>query len=89
MRWTELADATDSHSELETRVWSAAKLLWVNASLKRSKFSPIVLGLIFLRYADIRFSAIKCGIRSAAGFHQNSKKPGQRLANRRPDLAVI
>ena len=57
MIWNEPADSSDSHSELENRLWDAANQLWANADLKPSEFSPIVLGLIFLRYADIRFIA--------------------------------
>jgi len=67
MHWTEPADATDSHSELESRLWAAANQLWANAALKPSEFSPIVLGLIFLRYADIRFSAIEAEMKPAPG----------------------
>ncbi len=57
MHWTEPASSDDSHSELETKLWGAANQLWANAALKPSEFSPIVLGLIFLRYADVRFQA--------------------------------
>ena len=57
MHWTEPASADDSHSDLENRLWAAANQLWANAALKPSEFSPIVLGLIFLRFADVRFSA--------------------------------
>lgn len=57
MHWTEPASADDSHSELEKTLWDAANQLWANAALKPSEFSPIVLGLIFLRYADVRFQA--------------------------------
>lgn len=57
MHWTEPATANDSHSELEKQLWGAANQLWANAALKPSEFSPIVLGLIFLRYADVKFAA--------------------------------
>jgi len=58
MHWTEPASADDSHAELEKRLWDAANSLWANAALKPSEFSPIVLGLIFLRYAETRFTAV-------------------------------
>ena len=58
MHWTEPATAEDSHAELEKRLWDAANKLWADASLKPSEFSPIVLGLIFLRYAETRFVAV-------------------------------
>ncbi|MCH7225363.1 type I restriction-modification system subunit M N-terminal domain-containing protein [Haloferula sp. A504] len=57
MHWTEPASADDSHFELEKQLWDAANQLWANAALKRFEFPPVVLGLIFLRYADVRFPA--------------------------------
>ncbi len=59
MHWTEPASAEDSHSELEKQLWGAANQMWANADLKPSEFSPVVLGLIFLRYADVRFAAVE------------------------------
>jgi len=41
---------------MEGRLWAAADQLWANSSLKPSEYSVPVLGLIFLRYADHRFS---------------------------------
>ena len=52
MKWIESASAADSHADLERRLWGAANKLWADAALKPSEFSPIVLGLIFLRYAE-------------------------------------
>ena len=59
MHWTEPATADDSHAELEKKLWDAANQLWAGADLKPSEYSPTVLGLIFLRYADVRFVAVK------------------------------
>ena len=41
---------------LEDRLWKAADQLRANSSLAASQYSIPVLGLIFLRYADVRFS---------------------------------
>lgn len=41
---------------VESRLWATADQLWANTGLKPSEFSTPVLGLIFLRYADKRFS---------------------------------
>jgi len=67
MHWTEPATAEDSHSELEKKLWDAANQLWANADLKPSEFSPIVLGLIFLRYAETRFAAVADEIGTSSG----------------------
>lgn len=67
MNWTEPATADDSHADLEKRLWDAANSLWANAALKPSEFSPIVLGLIFLRYAETRFAAVAEEIGTSTG----------------------
>lgn len=45
-----------NHSEVEKRLWEAADELRANSKLKSSEYSVPVLGLIFLRYADHKFS---------------------------------
>jgi type I restriction enzyme M protein len=46
----------NNHSEIEKRLWASADELRANSKLKSSEYSVPVLGLIFLRYADHRFS---------------------------------
>lgn len=41
---------------IETSLWATADQLWANTGLKPAEFSTPVLGLIFLRYADKRFT---------------------------------
>jgi type I restriction enzyme M protein len=43
-------------NDIEKRLWAAADELRANSKLKASEFSVPVLGLIFLRYADHRFT---------------------------------
>ncbi len=43
-------------AELEKRLWNVADELRANSDLKASEYSAPVLGLIFLRYADYRFT---------------------------------
>ncbi len=45
-----------NHNEIERRLWDAADQLRANSHLKSSEYSVPVLGLIFLRYADHKFS---------------------------------
>ena len=42
--------------ELEKKLWSAADELRANSELKPADYSVPVLGLIFLRYADVKFA---------------------------------
>ncbi|MDZ4688649.1 MAG: class I SAM-dependent DNA methyltransferase [Planctomycetaceae bacterium] len=46
----------NGHSEIERRLWASADELRANSNLKSSEYSVPVLGLIFLRYADHRFT---------------------------------
>lgn len=44
---------------MEKRLWSAADELRANSKLKSSEYSVPVLGLIFLKYADYKFSVLQ------------------------------
>ena len=49
-------------AQLETRLWSSADELRANSNLTAHQYSPPVLGLIFLKFADFRFSAAQAEI---------------------------
>ena len=48
-----------NNNEIEKRLWDAADELRANSKLKSSEYSVPVLGLIFLRYADHKFSKVE------------------------------
>jgi type I restriction enzyme M protein len=52
--------------EFEDRLWDAADELRANSGLKASEYAAPVLGLIFLRFADVRFEAARERIESKA-----------------------
>jgi type I restriction enzyme M protein len=56
-------------TEIEKRLWDAADELRANSKLKSSEYSIPVLGLIFLRYADIKFARAEQEL--------NAEKPAQ------------
>lgn len=45
-----------NHNEVEQRLWEAADQLRANSNLRASEYSAPVLGLIFMRYADHKFT---------------------------------
>ena len=51
---------------IESRLWAMADELRANSNLKGSEYSTPVLGLIFLRYADHKFTQAEQEIREAA-----------------------
>ena len=48
-----------NNNETEKRLWSIANELRANSKLKSSEYSNPVLGLIFLRHADFKFSKVE------------------------------
>ena len=48
-----------NHTEIEKKLWSSADELRANSNLKASEYSVPVLGLIFLRFADARFTQVE------------------------------
>lgn len=46
----------NGNNQMEQRLWNVADQLWANTGLKVAEFSVPVLGLIFLRFADYKFS---------------------------------
>jgi type I restriction enzyme M protein len=61
-------------AELEKRLWDAADEFRATSKLKASEYSVPVLGLIFLRYADFKFSA------AAKEISQKASSPFSRCA---------
>lgn len=59
---------------VENRLWATADQLWANTGLKPSEFSTPVLGLIFLRYADKRFTDVQA-VLTAKGLTPDDLEP--------------
>jgi type I restriction enzyme M protein len=56
-----------NHTDLEKRLWDAADELRANSKLKSSEYSVPVLGLIFLRYADHKFTEAEKRMPASSG----------------------
>lgn len=48
-----------NHTEIEKKLWGVADQLRANSNLKAAEYSVPVLGLIFLRFADYKFTLAK------------------------------
>jgi type I restriction enzyme M protein len=55
-----------NNSEIEKRLWEAADELRANSKLKSSEYSVPVLGLIFLRYAEHKFTLAEKALQAEA-----------------------
>ena len=74
----------DQLKELEANLWQAADKLRVDSGLKASEYSTPILGLIFLRFAFIRYNKVKKEI--AAEFEAQKKS---RLQQKIEDIAIL
>ena len=63
-----------TNNDIEKQLWAAADQLWANSNLKPSEFSTPVLGLIFLRYADYKFTQVEAVLANRARASQGRRK---------------
>lgn len=59
MQWIAPAKKDESQATLEKKLWDAADQLRANSGLTAAQYSQPVLGLIFLRFANSRFQALR------------------------------
>jgi type I restriction enzyme M protein len=57
MQWIAPSEKDTDSAALEKRLWDAADQFRANSGLKSQEYSAPVLGLIFLRFAEVRFAA--------------------------------
>ena len=58
--------AKEALEQLENRLWSAADQLRANSGLTSQQYAQPVLGLIFLRFAEARFSTLRSKLKKKA-----------------------
>ena len=64
----------NNHSDTEKRLWEAADEFRANSNLKSSEYAVPVLGLIFLRYADHRFTIVEKELEGKGSGHRKIGK---------------
>jgi len=67
MIWTDPAEKDTGTETLEDRLWAAADQLRANSGLTSAQYSQPVLGLIFLRFAEVRFLTQRAALETRAG----------------------
>ncbi|MDH4188151.1 MAG: type I restriction-modification system subunit M N-terminal domain-containing protein, partial [Nitrospira sp.] len=75
MLWVAPSEKDTATDALEKRLWDAADQLRANSGLNAAQYSTPVLGLIFLRFADVRFAKIRSGLEKMA----SSSRRGSRV----------
>jgi len=75
MNWVAPQEKDEASDALEKRLWEAADQMRANSGLTSQQYSSPVLGLIFLRFAEVRFAAQRAKLEQAGA----SSRRGSRL----------
>ena len=75
MLWIAPSEKDAASASLEKRLWDAADQFRANSGLKAQEYSGPILGLIFLRFADVRFAAQRAKLEKAGA----SSRRGSRI----------
>jgi type I restriction enzyme M protein len=74
MIWIAPTEKDLASDTLEKKLWSAANQLWAGAGLKQSDYSEPILGLIFLRFAEVRFMARRAELEKTSASSRRGSK---------------
>ena len=66
MQWIAPSEKDTAAAALEKSLWDAADQLRANSGLKAQEYSGPILGLIFLRFAEVRFAARRSTLEAAS-----------------------
>ncbi len=66
MHWIAPSEKDAATTTLEKRLWDAADQFRANSGLKAQEYSGPILGLIFLRFAEVRFAVLRQKLEQAA-----------------------
>ena len=75
MHWIAPSEKDNGTSTLEKSLWDAADQFRANSGLKAQEYSGPILGLIFLRFAEVRFTAQRVKLENAGA----SSRRGSRV----------
>ena len=75
MLWIAPSEKDAASTSLEKRLWDAADQFRANSGLKAQEYSGPILGLIFLRFAEVRFALLRTKLEGASA----SSRRGSRV----------
>ena len=75
MQWIAASEKDSATVTLERRLWDAADQFRANSGLKPQEYSGPILGLIFLRFAEVRFAVLRAKLEAAG----SSARRGSRV----------
>jgi type I restriction enzyme M protein len=80
MHWIAPSEKDSAIASLEKRLWDAADQFRANSGLKAQEYSGPILGLIFLRFAEVRFSAQHSKLEAAGASSRRGSRVDQPAA---------
>lgn len=80
MLWIAPSEKDSATASLEKRLWDAADQFRANSGLKAQEYSGPILGLIFLRFAEVRFSAQHSKLEAAGASSRRGSRVGEPAA---------
>lgn len=75
MHWIAPSEKDTASATLEKRLWDTADQFRANSGLKAQEYSGPILGLIFLRFAEVRFALQRTRLEAAGA----SSRRGSRV----------
>lgn len=75
MHWVAPSEKDNANGTLEKRLWDSADQFRANSGLKPQEYSGPILGIIFLRFAEVRFTAQRAKLEKAGA----SSRRGSRV----------
>ena len=64
MHWIAPSEKDTDNAALEKRLWDTADQFRANSGLKAQEYSGPILGIIFLRFAEVRFAVERAKLES-------------------------
>ena len=74
MQWIAPSEKDSATTTLEARLWDAADQFRANSGLKPQEYSGPILGLIFLRFAEVRFAALRARLEAAGSTNRRGSR---------------
>jgi type I restriction enzyme M protein len=80
MHWIAPTEKNAASTSLEKRLWDAADQFRANSGLKAQEYSGPILGLIFLRFAEVRFAAQRAKLEKAGASSRRGSRVDEPVA---------
>lgn len=89
MRWVAPAEKAAASVSLEKRLWDAPDQFRANSGLEAQEYSGPILGLIFLRFAEVRFAAQRKKLEQAGASSRRGSRVDEPAAYRAENVLYL